>query len=97
MKCSKCGKEFGNGSTCMNCGADRVSALGEFEGFGREGIKSSRPTHTGNVQQTSSGYVICYHCLGKATKELPEHEAPAELLLYIAVYDDIVTFTWDER
>ena len=36
MKCNKCGQEFGKGETCQNCGADKVSALGEFSGYESE-------------------------------------------------------------
>lgn len=33
MKCSSCGKEFGDGANCQNCGIDRVSGLGNYSGF----------------------------------------------------------------
>lgn len=33
MKCSICGKEFGEGATCNYCGTDRVTALGNYQGY----------------------------------------------------------------
>lgn len=33
MKCAICGKEFGNGANCKNCGTDRVTGLGNYRGF----------------------------------------------------------------
>lgn len=62
MKCAKCGQEFGNGSTCINCGADRVSAFGEFQGFGNGRRTVDESTNAGYVQPEASGYTVCYHC-----------------------------------
>ncbi len=33
MKCANCGKEFGNGITCQNCGTDRFTGLGNYHGY----------------------------------------------------------------
>lgn len=33
MKCAVCGKEFGNGANCKNCGTDRVTGLGNYSGY----------------------------------------------------------------
>jgi valyl-tRNA synthetase len=33
MKCAVCGKEFGNGANCKNCGTDRVTGLGNYGGY----------------------------------------------------------------
>ena len=32
MKCAVCGKEFGDGTNCQNCGVDRVIGLGNYSG-----------------------------------------------------------------
>ena len=61
MKCAKCGQEFGNGSTCINCGADRVSAFGEFQGFGKGSI-GGRLTNDGEIQLSAAGYTVCHYC-----------------------------------
>lgn len=61
MKCAVCGKEFGNGSNCKNCGTDRVTGLANYSGY---------DGHTGNVHHRSSDkmeYVsnkttACYAC-----------------------------------
>lgn len=61
MKCAKCGQEFGKGSTCINCGADRVSAFGEFQGFGNGSI-GSRLANNSDIQLSAAGYTVCHHC-----------------------------------
>ena len=33
MKCTNCGKEFGEGVNCQFCGIDRVSGLGNYNGY----------------------------------------------------------------
>lgn len=33
MKCSNCGKEFGSGTNCQNCGIDRVTGLANYSGY----------------------------------------------------------------
>ena len=34
MKCAACGKEFGDGGNCQNCGVDRVTGLANYSGYG---------------------------------------------------------------
>jgi DNA-directed RNA polymerase subunit RPC12/RpoP len=62
MKCSKCGKEFGEGINCQYCGVDRVTGLGNYSGY-------DRPTGSFEPQYNSSnngGVVpnttVCYAC-----------------------------------
>lgn len=61
MKCSKCGKEFGEGVNCQSCGIDRVTGLGNYSGYnnstGNNGYNSS-----GYGNYTSSKTSICYAC-----------------------------------
>lgn len=33
MMCANCGKEFGDGGNCQNCGVDRVTGLGNYNGY----------------------------------------------------------------
>lgn len=49
MICKRCGKAFGDSEICQHCGADKVSALGEFRGY-------SIPKKTTNVEPSSSEY-----------------------------------------
>ncbi len=66
MKCNKCGLEFGKGETCQHCGADKVSALGEFTGY------SSLRHNSENVTKATSSPItthlepvtsqICWKC-----------------------------------
>jgi len=61
MRCSKCGKEFGEGVNCQNCGVDRVTGLGNYSGYnnptGSNGYNSS---NYGGY--TSSKTTVCYSC-----------------------------------
>ena len=61
MKCSKCGREFGNGANCQNCGVDRVTGLGNYSGYYNPvGGDASSSSHNG--EYTSSNTMICYKC-----------------------------------
>ena len=61
MKCANCGKEFGNGVNCQNCGIDRVTGLANYSGY---------DSHAGTNDYDSSGYggqtspktTVCYAC-----------------------------------
>lgn len=61
MKCSNCGKEFGDGIKCQNCGVDRVTGLANYSGY---------DSHAGTNDYDSSGYggqtspktTVCYAC-----------------------------------
>lgn len=61
MKCSNCGKEFGDGIKCQNCGIDRVSGLANYSGY-------NNPTGGGNYDSPSYGgqsshkTIVCYAC-----------------------------------
>lgn len=61
MKCSSCGKEFGDGANCQNCGIDRVSGLGDYSGFfapKSKGSVASIPVS----QRQMMGNKICPFC-----------------------------------
>ena len=67
MKCNKCGQEFGKGETCQNCGADKVSALGEFSGYESEKrepvLRPMESTEKGNqTYSPSSPNTVCPFC-----------------------------------
>jgi RNA polymerase subunit RPABC4/transcription elongation factor Spt4 len=61
MKCDNCGKEFGSGTNCQNCGIDRVTGLGNYSGY-------NNPTgSSGNYSSNYGGYTsskttVCYSC-----------------------------------
>lgn len=61
MKCANCGKEFGSGTNCQNCGIDRVTGLGNYSGY-------NNPTgSSGNYSSNYGGYTsskttVCYSC-----------------------------------
>lgn len=61
MKCANCGKEFGSGTNCQNCGIDRVTGLGNYSGY-------NNPTgNSGNYSSNYGGYTsskttVCYSC-----------------------------------
>ena len=59
MKCANCGKEFGSGTNCQNCGIDRVSGLANYSGYdGHAGSKSyDSSNYSGNTKTT-----VCYAC-----------------------------------
>lgn len=74
MKCAVCGKEFGNGANCQNCGTDRVTGLGNYRGFdppsnSSENIESSSSRRE-NLHQTVDNEpkivkvssMICHAC-----------------------------------
>ena len=68
MKCNICGKEFGNSVKCEHCGADRVSALGNYSGY----TPSAASNSVNNTQVFSepsvcnetkgTGFSVCYAC-----------------------------------
>ena len=66
MKCNKCGLEFGKGETCQHCGADKVSALGEFSGYSTpkansaNTTKAKSPASIPRIEPTSSQ--LCWKC-----------------------------------
>lgn len=66
MKCANCGKEFGNGATCLNCGTDRFTGLGNYHGYSSSEInsnitietESANNNHFCNTEET----ILCYNC-----------------------------------
>lgn len=61
MKCSNCGKEFGNGINCQNCGIDRVSGLANYNGYNNSAGGSNYDS-SGYGGQTSPITMVCYAC-----------------------------------
>lgn len=61
MKCSKCGKEFGEGVNCQNCGIDRVSGLANYSGYSySEGNNSYDSSSYGGYSSPKT--TVCYAC-----------------------------------
>lgn len=61
MKCANCGKEFGSGSNCQNCGIDRVAGLANYSGYNSpEGSNSYDFSSYG--EQSSSKTTVCFAC-----------------------------------
>ena len=61
MKCANCGKEFGNGVNCQNCGIDRVAGLANYSGYdSRVGSNSYDSSSYGG--QTSPKTTVYYAC-----------------------------------
>ena len=54
MKCSSCGKEFGNGVNCQSCGIDRFVGLGEYNGFRVPKLKEDKVTPNDNSSPNDS-------------------------------------------
>ena len=64
MMCKLCGKEFGDGEICQHCGADKVSALGEFSGY-------SIPKKSTNAEPYSSEYCSSSHSVSPRIEDTP--------------------------
>ena len=63
MTCNKCGKEFGSGDTCQHCGADKVGALGEFNGYPeRGGASHNMSSSPGTPHIDTLSTSICWKC-----------------------------------
>ncbi len=61
MKCSNCGKEFGDGIKCQNCGIDRVSGLANYSGYDSHAESNSYDSSSYGGQ-TSPKTTVCYAC-----------------------------------
>lgn len=69
MKCAVCGKEFGVWNTCQHCGADKVTALGNYSGYDAPNSGSS-VSHGESYQQGGFAQsnikrvesMVCYAC-----------------------------------
>ncbi len=69
MKCANCGKEFGSGTNCQNCGIDRVSGLANYSGYNpsigsntNQRHKSQQDSFSTNGGYSYSNTMICYAC-----------------------------------
>lgn len=60
MKCSNCGKEFGDGGNCQNCGVDRFTGLANYSGY--DNHSRSNNHYTDNAEPTSNNITACYAC-----------------------------------
>lgn len=61
MKCANCGREFGSGTNCQNCGIDRVTGLANYSGYNNPvgGYNFDSPSYGG---QSSHKTMVCYAC-----------------------------------
>ena len=62
MKCSKCGREFGNGANCQNCGVDRVTGLGNYSGYDKPSGSYEPQYSSSNNGGYASNTMVCYAC-----------------------------------
>ncbi len=69
MKCSNCGREFGNDINCQNCGVDRVTGLGNYNGYDRptgnheyHNSRGSSRYSSNNGEFVSTKTTVCYAC-----------------------------------
>ena len=72
MKCTICGKEFGEGATCQNCGVDRVTGLGNYSGYSAPSTASSNASTPQSVNSHQNvtvepkiikvDSIVCYSC-----------------------------------
>ena len=62
MKCSKCGREFGGGANCQNCGIDRVTGLGNYSGYDRPSGSYEPNYSSSNNGEYASNTMVCYAC-----------------------------------
>ena len=65
MKCSICHKEFGEGVKCQHCGTDRVTALGNYQGYSpnvKSVNDSNNNTQSTDISSPQKGFDICYSC-----------------------------------
>ena len=63
MKCNICHKEFGEGVSCQHCGVDRVTALGNYQGYSpnakAKDIDSNKVQSVGIAPKELE---VCYAC-----------------------------------
>lgn len=62
MKCSKCGKEFGEGVNCQNCGVDRVTGLANYSSYGTSDYQGTNTSHYDSSYNSSTKTMVCYAC-----------------------------------
>ena len=61
MKCSVCGKEFGEGTNCQYCGVDRVTGLANFGSYGTSDYQRTNTSHN-DLIYNSPKTMVCYAC-----------------------------------
>ena len=62
MRCSKCGKEFGEGVNCQYCGIDRVTGLANYSGYGKSDYQGGNTSHYDSSYNSSPKTMVCYAC-----------------------------------
>lgn len=62
MKCSICGKEFGKGVNCQNCGVDRVTGLANYSSYGTSDYQGANTSHYDLSYNSSPKTMVCYSC-----------------------------------
>ena len=69
MKCNVCGKEFGNGANCQNCGSDLITARGNYKDGGYTIPTLPPKNEDGETPKTkpltppiANNSIICYNC-----------------------------------
>lgn len=62
MKCSKCGKEFGEGVNCQNCGVDRVTGLANYSNYGTSDYQGTNASYNESSYSPSPKTTVCYAC-----------------------------------
>jgi hypothetical protein len=62
MKCSVCGKEFGEGTNCQYCGVDRVTGLANFGSYGTSNYQGTNTPHYNSSYNYSPKTMACYSC-----------------------------------
>lgn len=61
MRCSVCGKEFGEGTNCQYCGVDRVTGLANFGSYGTSDYQRTNTSHN-DLIYNSPKTMVCYAC-----------------------------------
>lgn len=62
MRCSKCGKEFGEGVNCHYCGVDRVTGLANYSSYGTSDYQGTNTSHYDSSYNSSPKTMVCYAC-----------------------------------
>ena len=62
MRCSKCGKEFGEGVNCQCCGVDRVTGLANYSSYGTSDYQGTNTSYNDSSYNSSPKTMICYAC-----------------------------------
>lgn len=62
MRCSICGKEFGEGINCQNCGVDRVTGLANYSSYGTSDYQGTNTSHYDSSYYSSPKTMVCFAC-----------------------------------